>query len=319
MNPSEPTTWDEVPPAVRAGLAEYGRLAKAAADARDHLAEAMAAANNPVSALVSGAAAYGDRHRPEIGAALKDALKTVAGGANEAGFPPPPPGPYADPKGYTGIPGLTHLADATGWSAGPINAHWGGPRPVANALVGAGLGAAAGYGLGRIAEMTGRFEPGTPRRRLAYLGAALGSVPGIAQGVDNVMSGGTPLDVWPAKRAAAWRVPGSDVFDPFIPRDELVEALMADAATPGVIRASAAGLLEAASAVRGGSPLVSPWDVARVAISTGSGAAQGLALGRVLGTMAGLDPKTRRDLQEAGWWAGLLRAAVPPAMNRPPV
>jgi hypothetical protein len=86
------------------------------------------------------------------------------------------------------LPVLSQLADAAGWRAGPINAFWGGPRPLANMLVGSALGGLGGYGVGRIAEKflpPEYFEPGAIRRRAALLGAGLGGVPGLYQWYDN--------------------------------------------------------------------------------------------------------------------------------------
>lgn len=234
--------------------------------------------------------------------------------------------PNADPHGYTGLPVFKQLADIMGWSAGPINAHWGGPRPVANALVGAALVGAGGYGLGRLAErlFPEYLEPEKSRWRLAAIGSVLGSVPGILQGIDNVRHGGAVWDTWPVSATSdseptPTKASSADnLFDPFIPRDPLVLALMADRMTPGPIRAAAAGAVEAASVMRG-SPWVSPWDIARVAIGTGSGAVNGVILGRLLGAFVGLTPQQQKNLQDSGWWAGLLKAVVPAAFNRPAI
>jgi len=219
-------------------------------------------------------------------------------------------------KTADGLPVLRTLGDVAGWRAGPINETWGGPRPLTNLLIGAALGSLGGYGVGRLGEqfLPGRyFTPGAARKRMAILGGALGVVPAAWQAYDNVTQAGgdlsAVLDRWPAKAAG-----DGLLFDPNIPVDEFNGAVMADPTTPLRLRAATAGLVTAAGSVRGG-PLVSPWDVARVAVGAGSGLVSGLIVGKALGLLAGLNQAGQEKLQDIGMWSGVLRNTVPQALG----
>lgn len=233
-----------------------------------------------------------------------------------------------------GLPVLSQAADAIGWRAGPVNAFYGGPRPLTNTLVGAGLGAILGYGGGLAAEQLfpeGTFEPGTPRRRFALAGGLLGAAPGLYQGYDNLRTGHGLLDPWPPLPQApdptpgaaaiaggpAFAKPAADndfLFAPAIPRERFQAAVFADPNTPPHLQAATAGLVEAASRVSG-RPVVTPWDVARIALGAGTGLASGYLVGKTLGLLAGLSPDRQRELQQTGAWAGALKAVVPQALG----
>jgi hypothetical protein len=231
-----------------------------------------------------------------------------------------------------GLPVVAPAADVLGWRAGPLNAHWGGPRPLTNTLIGAGLGALLGGSGGWLAEQffpEGTFQPGGPRKRLAVLGAGVGALPGLYQAYDNLRAGQGVADAWPppadptpahsalAGSPVAAVLAGKEAADPFFPvihRDRFQQAVFADPFTPPNVQAGAAGLVEAASAVRG-LPVVTPWDVARIAVGGGSGLASGYLTGKVFGVLAGLTPERQRDLQQAGLWAGVLKAVVPQALG----
>lgn len=213
-----------------------------------------------------------------------------------------------------GLPVMSELADATGWKAGPINAMWGGPRPVANTLVGAGLGAILGYGGGAALEkiMPNTFEKRGPAKRLAVIGGMLGALPGAYHAYDNATQDKGVLDPWVGTQKAA--AAPFDQFAPMINRDAFQNAIFSDPNTPPNIQAGAAGLVETASALRGG-VLISPWDVTRIAIGGGSGIASGYLVGRAFGALAGLNRERQQQLQQAGMWAGVLKAVVPPALG----
>jgi hypothetical protein len=219
--------------------------------------------------------------------------------------------------GPDGVPVLKHLADVLGWRAGDMNAFWGGPRPVSNLIIGAGLGSLGGYGLGRLAETVlppKYFEPGAMRRRGALAGAVMGSLPAVWQGFDNVRLSGDPTAVlsrWPQETTEKVAV---DLFAPVIDRDAFNRQVMEFDQTPMPIRAATAGLVEAASAV-GGSSLVTPWDVAKVAVGAGSGLVSGVVAGKALGFLAGLTPVGQEGVQKLGLWSGILSAVVPRALG----
>lgn len=218
-------------------------------------------------------------------------------------------------KTAEGLVGLSPAADVLGWRAGDINAHWGGPRPVTNLLVGAALGSLGGYGMGRLAEQVlpeKYFTSGSVRKRTAILGGLLGAAPAVYQGFDNVRETDDPTAVfsqWPAKSSA------DDLFNPIIPRDELNLVILADPNTPLRLKATTAGLVEAADAVGGRSGWFSPWDVARVAVGAGAGLVSGVIAGKALGLLAGLTPDAQRKIQDVGLYGGILKSVIPSALN----
>lgn len=217
------------------------------------------------------------------------------------------------PSAPPAVPGVADAADVLGWRAGPINAYWGGPRPVTNLLIGSALGALGGYGVGRLAETVlpeRYFRRGSARRRGALLGGLLGAAPAAWQAFDNVRQTGdvgAVADPWPTKAAA-------DLFDPVIHTGRFSDAVFADPNTPLQLRAATSGLVEAGAAV-GGSDLVSPWSIARVAVGAGAGLVSGVIAGKALGLLAGLTPEAQQRIQQAGLWAGVLKSVVPPALG----
>jgi len=227
-------------------------------------------------------------------------------------------------KQADGLPGLTTAADVLGWRAGDVNAHWGGPRPVTNLIVGSALGSLGGYGIGRLAEEflpQQYFEPGGMRKRMAILGGALGAAPAAYQAYDNIRNtqrAGSVFDQWPAKLSidsGTWGRSNNELFEAYIPRDQFVAALMADPNTPKPLRAASAGLVEAAGAIGSNNGWVSPWDVARVAVGAGAGLASGVIAGKTLGVLAGLSPTAQRQIQSTGLWAGVVKSVVPTALG----
>lgn len=229
----------------------------------------------------------------------------------------------ADPSGYTGVPGLTHTADIMGWRAGPINAYWGGPRPVTNTLIGAALGAGLGFAGGAVADALAPddvLEPSALKKRFALLGAALGGAPGLIQAYQNLRANKTPFDTVDhiAEDLKFREKQSVDLFSPLIPANRFAAQLMADDFTPAHLKSTAAGMIQAASASTGSS-WVSPWDVARIAFATGAGAASGILVGKTLGALAGLSPQAQKSLQTTGWWSGLIKATVPRALSLPEI
>ena len=235
----------------------------------------------------------------------------------------------ADGRIQNGLPGLSHAADILGWRAGDINANWGGPRPVSNLLIGAGLGALGGYGLGALAEelVPDKYiNKRGLRNRAALIGGLALSVPPIMQGIDAVNYTGnlsSIFDKWPppvkesvdlSKYPKITKEAAAGIFDPTIPRNPFVRIILEDPTTPLPLRAASAGLVEAASTVTGSS-WVSPFDVAKIAIGAGAGYASGVLAGKALSVLAGLTPEGREAVQRAGMWAGILKATVPQALG----
>lgn len=102
---------------------------------------------------------------------------------------------------------------------------------------------------------------------------------------------------------------------PNFEKDEFNQMISRDPYTPMTIRAGTMGLIEAASQSKGGTNLISPLDIARMAVGMGSGAVSGLLVGRTLGALAGLTPEAQTGLQRAGIMAGLLTNIVPKAFG----
>lgn len=245
-------------------------------------------------------------------------VSTVLNHFKQAGLTPPQHGEHLSSEGLASLPGLTQLSDVMGWTAGPINAHWGGPRPLANILIGAGLGSLAGRGASYITNAIapeGVLDKERHRKKMTILGGVLGALPGAYQGYDNIRTGNQLWDSWPHKTASdEYYKEAMNNFDPLINRNHFNNSVLNDPFTPPHIRAATAGVVSAASSVRG-SNLVSPWDVARIAISAGSGSMSGLILGRTLGVLAGLSSEQQKNLQNVGWWAGVLKSVVPQALR----
>lgn len=249
-------------------------------------------------------------------------------------------------KRADGLVGLSPMADVLGWRAGPINAHWGGPRPLTNLLIGGALGSLGGYGLGRLAEevIPERYlNAGGLRRRGALLGGLLGAAPALWQASDSIRHTGrlgSVFEKWPpdpedtpptpivaperealnpagglaVRPMAEFGKYAADLFDPRIGRDDVNRIAWEDPNLPGPLRAATSGLYEAASSVSG-SPTVSPWDVAKIAVGAGGGLVSGVLAGKALGLLCGLSPEAQRGVQNIGLAAGLLRATVPAALG----
>lgn len=250
---------------------------------------------------------------------------------------------------------LHALGQLANFVPGPTNAFLGGPSPLAATLAGGLLGAGLGYGTGTLGEAflpEEQFRPGRLRRTLALLGGALGAAPGAWWGTVNQREhpqqpgAAAWLSSWPThpenlkksalaeayqalhdylppasarlKQAAAAFDTGLDVLNqiPVIPRDQFSGVVQQDLYTPPPVRAATVGLVDSASALRGGSPWVTPGDVARVAIGAGSGYVSGMLAGKTLGALAGLRPDTQQQLQRMGTWAGVLSAVVPLIFTR---
>lgn len=216
------------------------------------------------------------------------------------------------------------LGHAGGWSDNAATRLVGGPNPLTAMLATGALGAGAGYGTGALLEnlLPERYiNKGRLRKVLAALGGAAGALPGFALGAHHLNAGGSFLDpigeplVKPASsHSPLYSVKMAALEDAF-DRDLLTYSIYRDPYTPAPYKAVASSYLAAAGeAAR--SSLVSPLDVARIAVGAGSGAISGLVAGKVFKTLAGLTPQGERDLQQAGIWAGLVKNVVPMLLPR---
>jgi hypothetical protein len=210
-------------------------------------------------------------------------------------------------------PFLRGITDLVGLTDGPVNVPYGGARPLTATLMGGLAGAGLGYLGGHLAENLlpeQHFEKGRLRKILALLGGGVGATPGLLWGLHSP-------DGWLGNGAGAAEVPlskaGGFADDERFNVDDFDQALWsrADPYTPASLRAGARGLVDTASLASGGSALVGPSDIARVALGLGSGWTAGWAAGKVLAGLAGLKPEAQAKLQQAGTWAGLLKAVIP--------
>ena len=232
-----------------------------------------------------------------------------------------------------------------------FNKVFGGPTPLAGMLAGGLLGSGLGYGAGWLGEKllgSNVLEPGRLRRAGLIAGGGLGALPGLYLGAvgarlkredgagwgkalgaffePNVLFGKEGM-AREMREALDEIVPHEDpyfrksaedagsLFMPTIPVDSFNRTVWRDPNTPLPIRAATTGLVESASQSRGGSSLVSPFDVGRIAVGMGSGLVSGMLVGKVLGSLAGLTPQAQNTLKQTGMWAGVLSAVVPKAFG----
>lgn len=250
-------------------------------------------------------------------------------------------------------PTVRGITDALALTPGPANAWYGGPRPLAATLLGGLAGAGLGYAAGTVGEhLAGDLlDRGRLRRTLALLGGGIGAAPGALWAAHNTAQLGpsgalrpfphADEDAWQADqgqvRVASWdhadraqdeenflagslkraAVAGGGMSEK-IPVNDFNEVIWSssDPFTPPALRAATVGLLESASLSRGGQDLISPSDIARIGIGMGAGYGISRLMGSTLGAMAGLSPKSQEALQQAGTWAGALKAVVPLVFGR---
>lgn len=85
--------------------------------------------------------------------------------------------------------------------------------------------------------------------------------------------------------------------------------------TPPSLAAATSGLLSGISAMHDGATLLRPSTIASGLVSAGAGLAAANIAGKTLGVLAGLTPAAQRQLQQAGVWAGVLSAVIPPIFH----
>lgn len=216
-------------------------------------------------------------------------------------------------------PVVQAVAGAANLVPTPLNDLVGGATPLAGMLSGGALGALAGYGGGYLAESL--FGPHVTRKgKLRKFLAAMGGVAGAAPGawMWSISSRENPdASVWKTL-VNPW--PHTDeaikAGQSAIPRNQFGQVVWADEQTPLPIRAATNGLLTAAGELRGGANLITPMDVAKVAIGMGSGYVSGVLVGKTLGALAGLTPDAQSAVRRSGTWAGVLTSVVPMAFGR---
>jgi len=225
------------------------------------------------------------------------------------------------------------------------------PSPLASTIAGGAIGAGLGYAGGTVAEWMypEEWEKGKLRRTLAMAGGAIGAAPGVGAGIMNKYMGrgwndpsllnqapkanetsqgsssrealrdlyrerlGLPPHTSSDKQASYF---GHNV----IPVKQTLHTLLYDPEVagrlPAPLQATAAGLVHGASMSRGGSAVVSPMDIARVAVGMGSGYVSGAFVGKALGVLAGAPPGVQSKLRQTGMYAGVLLNVVPMLSRR---
>lgn len=101
------------------------------------------------------------------------------------------------------------------------------------------------------------------------------------------------------------------IFRPMIDVPLFNQSIWKDPFSDQGTKAIASGLACGASTITN-SPVVSPMDVARMAIGMGTGYASAALVGRTFGVLAGLSPEAQSSLQQAGMWSGLMKSVVDP-------
>lgn len=212
-----------------------------------------------------------------------------------------------------------------------LNAPIGGPTPLAAALTGGLLTAGGGYLAGRLAEnlLPERIINGKNLRRTGLaLGGLLGAVPGLYLGSlgmrtrpNNATS--SPWNAWieqnplvtqPIQKSGNLSA-GPELLP--IEVDGFNRLVMRDPYLPPQIQTATVGLMESANTLAGSNGIVTPTDLASLAIGMGAGMAQAYLGGKVLGALAGLTPEAQKGLQNVGAVAGALKMVIPGMFGAP--
>lgn len=202
----------------------------------------------------------------------------------------------------------------------PVNNLFGGPTPLATAVTGSALGAGLGYLGGAAAEtlFPHALRGKRLRKTLGLAGGVLGAIPGMYLGSLGARADGTGYlegltspGVLSGEPKAASLNDAGGLYLPRVEVDAFNRLVLADPFAPPAVRAGAAALVTAADRSTGGLGLISPADIARIAIGAGAGYVQAYAGAKVLGALAGLSPDAQRAMSQMGTVAGALNAVVP--------
>jgi hypothetical protein len=122
------------------------------------------------------------------------------------------------------------------------------------------------------------------------------------------------VDNWLSKEAVSEY--SGLAITPTIPVDAFNRVVMQDPFASMPLQTATIGITEAANQAKGNSGIISPFDIARIGLGMGAGLSQAYLGGKVLGALAGLTPKAQETLQQAGMFAGALKAVVPGLFGR---
>jgi hypothetical protein len=222
-----------------------------------------------------------------------------------------------------------------------------GPTPLSNAVVSGLLLGGLGYGAGTLAEniFPERFvERGSLRKPLGIAGLLAGAGVGAMNAGETyrqlskfdpeqtylkswVTSNNTPIPPTPQPPSVKASMFGGEsntnLRAPVIKVDAFNRAIWADASTgynqTGIIAGHTSPPIAAATtgiingiAAQSRSSIISPATVIHGLASAGVGLATANLAGRTLGALAGLTPGAQEKIQDAGLWAGMLHAVIPP-------
>lgn len=222
---------------------------------------------------------------------------------------------------------MSPLGQVFGYTEGPLNEWYGGPRPVASALAGglltAGLGYAGGHMLERLVPKM--FTPGAAKKRLALLGGALGAAPGVMGMALNSAEGRSVFDKAANLQKAAKLICNSEppeffkyshnfIFRPIIDVTRFNDTIWNDPFSPVPGKAIASGLVYGAGTATN-SNVVSPMDVTRMAVGMGTGYASATLMGKAFGVLAGISPEAQQAMQAAGVWGGIMKTVTDPILR----
>lgn len=187
------------------------------------------------------------------------------------------------------------------------------PSSLGQLLVLGSLGAAAGYGTGKVLNkaLPNQYIDFTTPATLA--GSAIGLLPGASSAYLNHLA---DKPVW---TESFWDSPDiNQKTASNIPVGKFQDIVWSNMATasrlPPTIQAAASGLVQGAANLPGkarNSSFVTPMDVARMAVGLGGGAAAGYMFGKTVGNVLGMSRKAQDFIIGSGAFAGLLKSLTP--------
>jgi hypothetical protein len=191
-------------------------------------------------------------------------------------------------------------------------------------LLGGSLGYLGGRAYGGVANGLARFGLGKgidedkAARIGRNMGAGVGMLPGALTMYGNHKLGlpllrGAFFDQRVDKRASAGQVFNADEFKRIVYEDPFVSMRLDPRE-----KAMAVGLVTGAQHLpgRSPSPLITPVDVARMAVGMGSGYLSGAMVGRTLGHIMGLPDPAQEAIIRAGTFAGAIKSILPVIYGR---
>lgn len=195
----------------------------------------------------------------------------------------------------------------------------GKPSSLGQMLVLGSLGAMSGYLGGKLVDkIMPKNDLFKASRVGALAGAILGAAPGAAGAWFNHVGGRPALD----SSFYETKLAGYDLNPVAIDVNEAQQNLWRADYIPVHLKAYTSGLMNAAATIPSRSTstpaLVTPLDIARVAIGMGTGIASANLVGNAMGLLFGTGDKSKQMLQNTGAVLGVLRAVVPTAYSRDP-